>query len=99
MSAMEIIKNIPSYEKGKWYVYAILCDNGNLYKGFTDNLDRRYHEHLSGQGAKYTKQHKPIGLVYFEECYSKEDAISREKFIKSGSGREMLKNKLGGEKN
>ncbi|TEB12436.1 GIY-YIG nuclease family protein [Pelotomaculum propionicicum] len=94
---MNIIQNIPQGENGKWYVYIILCNNGSLYKGFTDDLERRYYQHLTGAGAKYTKQHKPIGLVYFEEYDKKEDAAAREKYFKSGTGREWLKNKLVGD--
>lgn len=77
-----------------WFVYVILCDDGSLYKGHTDNLERRYKEHCTGRGAKHTKLHKPIKVVYSETVLTIEDAVSREKYFKTGSGREWLKEKL-----
>lgn len=50
----------------KWYAYVILCDDGSLYKGHTDNLERRYHQHETGNGARHTKLHKPVKLIYYE---------------------------------
>lgn len=75
----------------KWYVYVILCDDGSLYKGHTDNLERRYNQHCSGQGAIHTRIHKPIKIVYYEELQTQTDAVTREKYFKSGSAREWLK--------
>ena len=76
---------------GKWYVYVLLCENGSLYKGHTQDIEKRYSQHLSGQGAEHTKKHKPTKFVYWEECESREDAVEREQFLKSGGGREWLK--------
>lgn len=78
-----------------WYTYVLLCDDGSLYKGFTDNLERRYQEHLSGNGSVHTKKHKPIKIAYYETFSTQKDALAREKYFKSGSGREWLKKKLG----
>ena len=74
-----------------WYVYVILCDDGSLYKGHTDALEHRYKEHCSGKGAAHTKLHKPTKMVYYEQLTSLEEAVAREKYLKSGSGREWLK--------
>ncbi|MDP3058247.1 MAG: GIY-YIG nuclease family protein [bacterium] len=77
-----------------WFVYVILCDNGSLYKGHTDDLERRYKEHCTGNGAKNTKLHKPIKMVYYERLDTIEEAVIREKYLKSGSGREWLKRRI-----
>lgn len=77
-----------------WYVYVLLCENGMLYKGFTDNPIRRFKEHKNGYGARYTSQNKPIALIYYEEYSSEQDAVKGEKKIKSGIGRERLKKYL-----
>lgn len=77
-----------------WFVYVILCDDGSLYKGHTDNLERRYKEHCNGRGAKHTKLHKPIKIVYYEQLETLEEAITREKYLKTGSGREWLKKEV-----
>ena len=79
-----------------WYAYVVLCDDGSLYKGHTNDLERRYKEHCSGQGAQHTKRHKPVRLAYYEEVATLEDAVAREKYFKSGSGREFIKEKIGG---
>ena len=77
-----------------FYVYVIKSEmDGRLYKGFTANLDQRIKEHNSGK-TKSTKAYIPWKLVYFEEFLKREDAIKREKYFKSGSGREFLKTKL-----
>jgi len=78
----------------KWYVYILLCDNGSLYKGFTNNLEQRYKKHLSGCGAEHTKKYKPIKIVYYEIFETEQEAAKREKFLKSGLDRAWLKEKL-----
>lgn len=75
---------------GNWYVYVLKCDDGSLYKGKTNNLDRRINEHLNGIGAEHTKKHKPLELVYTETFSTEQEALLREKYLKSGIGREWL---------
>ncbi len=72
-------------------VYVLTNKEGKLYKGITSDLNKRlwYHNNnLSG----YTKNKGPWKLVYKEEYSSKKTALIREKFLKSGKGRELLKN-------
>lgn len=55
----------------------------------TDNVIRRLKEH-NQEKNKYTKGRKPWKLVY-QECYkTKNEALEREKFLKSGQGRKLL---------
>ncbi|URN85631.1 GIY-YIG nuclease family protein [Acetobacterium wieringae] len=77
-----------------WFVYVILCDDGSLYKGHTDNLERRYKEHCSGNGAQHSRWHKPIKMVYYERLDTLEEAVKREKYLKTGVGREWLKKEV-----
>ena len=77
-----------------WFAYVILCNDGSLYKGHTDNLIRRYEQHCKGQGAVHTKRHPPIKIVYYEEFQSQAEAVAKEKYFKSGAGREWLKSHL-----
>ncbi len=35
-----------------FYTYVLLCDNGAYYKGFTNNLEHRYQQHVNGKGAR-----------------------------------------------
>lgn len=65
-----------------YYVYILECIDGSLYTGYTSNIQRRFQEHLSGRGAKYTKTHPPVRVAYFEQFSSKRDAMKRECEIK-----------------
>ena len=79
-------------ESGKWCAYVLLCDDGSLYKGKTNNFERRLKEHLSGNGAQHTRKHVPKKLVYIEYFDTEKEALEKEKYLKSGVGREWLKN-------
>ncbi len=85
------------WENDKWYTYVLLCNNGSLYKGFTHNLRNRWLRHIAGDGAAHTKKYKPLCVLYFEEFNSKNEAVQREKYFKSGSGREWLITKIAGD--
>ncbi|MCB2222434.1 MAG: GIY-YIG nuclease family protein [Bacteroidetes bacterium] len=77
-----------------YYVYVLKSQvDGRLYKGFTNNLERRIKEHNSGK-HKSTKAFKPWILVYNEIAEGREKARKREVYLKSGLGREFLKRKL-----
>ena len=91
-----LMTNPEPRDKGKecWFTYVIECEDGSFYKGLTDNLLRRYQQHCNGTGADYTKTHKPKQLYYWEMHYSKEAALQREKYLKSGAGREWFKKEV-----
>jgi putative endonuclease len=77
-----------------FYTYVLQSDiNGNLYKGSTENLDARIVQHNNGL-VNYTSKYRPWKLVYSEQFNSRAEAMAREKFFKSGKGREWLKQKL-----
>ena len=52
------------------------------YVGYTNNLKKRLDLHNSGKGAKFTRGRKWI-LIYKEKFKSKNEAISREYYIKN----------------
>ncbi len=64
--------------------------DGKRYIGMTSDLERRISEHNKGL-VKSTRKRKPLELIYTEEFLSKSEALSRDKFFKSGQGREFLK--------
>ncbi|MFY0603814.1 MAG: GIY-YIG nuclease family protein [Flavobacteriaceae bacterium] len=77
-----------------FFVYVIKSEkDGRLYKGFTTDLNRRLKEHNQGR-TKSTKGYVPWGLVYFEEVSTRSLAREREKFLKSGQGRDYLKENI-----
>ena len=72
-------------------VYVLRSDVDNKrYIGLTNNLERRINQHNSGK-VKSTKSRIPFKLIYFEEFESRSEAALREKFFKTGCGREFLK--------
>ncbi len=81
---------LPAPRPGIFFVYAIQCDNGSIYIGQTEDLTKRWQEHCVG-GVNWTKQHKPIEIVYWEEFQSREEAVKREHDLKTGFGRKWLK--------
>lgn len=73
-----------------FWVYILLCKDGSLYTGSTDNLEKRIALHQSGKGAKYTRGRGPFVLLYQEECASRSEALKREAAIKKLSRGEKL---------
>jgi putative endonuclease len=69
----------------KGYTYILLCEGDNLYTGSTRNIRRRFAQHLHGQGANFTRKHKPIKIVYLEEHGRIDHAFYREKQIQRWS--------------
>lgn len=64
------------------YTYILECKDGSLYTGWTNDLTQRVKAHNEGRGAKYTRSHRPVHLVYFESFATKEEALAREAAIK-----------------
>ena len=60
------------------YAYLLLCADGSLYAGWTNDLRRRLRAHNEGNGAKYTRARRPVRLAYAEAFATKEEAQSRE---------------------
>lgn len=75
----------------KYFTYILLTEQNTLYCGYTDDVEKRFQAHLEGKGAKYTRSHKPIKIVYQKEFETKSDAIKEERRIKKLSRFEKLK--------
>lgn len=77
-----------------YYVYVLQSEkDGRLYKGYTEDLKKRFSEHQRGK-VKSTNYYKPWKLVYYEAFLNKTDALKEERFLKSGKGKSTLKEKL-----
>jgi len=77
-----------------FYTYVLRSTiDGNLYIGFSNDLKSRIKDHNDGL-VKSTLPRKPLELVYYEACLSKEKAIKREKYFKTGFGRRYLKTRI-----
>ena len=77
-----------------FYVYVLRSktDSG-LYIGYSSNLRRRFASHASGKAAS-TVRRRPWRLIYYEAYLNEADALGRERYLKSGSGRRFLKVQL-----
>lgn len=75
----------------KYFTYILLTEQNTLYCGYTDDVEKRFQAHLEGKGAKYTRSHKPIKILYQKEFETKSDAMKEERRIKKLSRFEKLK--------
>jgi putative endonuclease len=66
-----------------YFCYMVRCNDGSYYTGWTLDPERRTKQHNSGKGAKYTRLHQPVELVYVEPQPDRETAMRRERSIKS----------------
>ncbi len=76
------MKRLSSAKKGISYCYILRCADGSFYTGWTNDLARRYRQHHSGNGGRYTRTHRPVTLVYFERQADSSAARKREVEIK-----------------
>lgn len=78
-----------------WTLYILKCNDGSLYTGITNNLEKRVSDHEAGNGAKYTRGRGPFKIVYQEKFDDRSNASKREFAIKKLSKSEkekLLKN-------
>ena len=76
-----------------FYVYVLINKDQRLYIGYTVNLIKRLKEHNQGLNFS-TKPYRPWELIYYEACKNVEDAMRREKYLKTNQGSRLLKRRL-----
>jgi putative endonuclease len=77
-----------------YYVYVLQnTATGRHYTGHSADLTQRVGQHNHGL-TKSTKNRGTWELVYQEECATRGEAMKRERYWKSGKGREELKRML-----
>jgi putative endonuclease len=64
------------------FVYIVRCADDTLYTGWAMDVTHRVAMHNAGRGARYTRMHGPVVLVYTEEVPTRSDALKREHAIK-----------------
>jgi putative endonuclease len=79
-----------------FYVYILEhTKDKSWYIGYTEDLKRRLKEHQSNKGSRTTSlKNGKYKLIYYEAYLNKTDALGREKYLKSGSGRKYLQKQL-----
>ena len=78
----------------KYFVYVIKSAEGYHYTGMTQDLDLRIKQHNNKTLSFWTKRGTNWKIIYVESFSYKSDALKREKWLKSGVGREFLKNSV-----
>ena len=77
-----------------YYVYVLrsMSDDG-LYIGYSANLRKRFAQHIDGRSFA-TSYRGPWKLIYYEGYVEQADALGRERYLKSGAGRRLLRKQL-----
>jgi len=86
--------DLPAPRPALFFVYAIRCDDDSIYIGQTEDLQRRWNQHLAGTAVEHTRKHRPLRLEHYEEHPSRREAVAREKWLKTGYGRKWLKREI-----
>ena len=75
-----------------FFVYIIVSEIKGLrfYVGLSEDFDRRLVEHNLGK-TKSTKAYVPWKIMFMEKFDKRLDAREREKYWKSGTGKERIK--------
>jgi len=76
----------------KYIVYVIKSSEDFRYTGMTEDLEERLNQHNNKTLSFWTKRGTDWKLIYKEEFNSKSEAMKREKWLKTGKGREFLNN-------
>ena len=77
-----------------YYVYFLKSIvNADLYIGSCENIEKRLQRHNGGL-VRSTKANRPWRLIGNEEYNSRSDAVRRERFLKTGQQRELLKKRF-----
>jgi putative endonuclease len=77
------------------FVYCLYSpSSGRTYVGRTSNLIGRIEAHNHPSNKGFTKRYQPWEIFYFEEFSTIEESSKREKYFKSGIGREFMQNQL-----
>jgi predicted GIY-YIG superfamily endonuclease len=66
-------------------VYILRCADGSYYVGSTQNINKRVEKHNKGSGSLWTRDRRPIELVYSETYADALSARRREAQIKHWS--------------
>lgn len=77
--------------KEDWVLYVLICSDGTLYTGVSNNLEKRLIVHNSGKGSKYTRSRLPCFISAKSSFYSRSACLKAEIRFKKLSRKEKLK--------
>lgn len=83
LNAIRQKKDVLMPNQTEYSVYILRCEDGSLYTGIARDVFLRFQKHVQGKGAAYTRSRKPVEIVFFEEGFSRSQALQREYQIKA----------------
>jgi putative endonuclease len=73
-------------------VYVLYSEKFNKhYTGFSSDFENRIKSHNELGNKDWTTKYRPWKMIYTEEFSDKSQAMKKEKWLKSGVGREFIK--------
>ena len=71
--------------------------NGRHYTGFTSRpIEKRLAEHNRGYPTGWSSRNRPFEVIHREMYDCEPEARARERFLKSGRGRDWLRGRVAG---
>ncbi|WP_420137270.1 GIY-YIG nuclease family protein [Sphingomonas sp.] len=68
-----------------FWAYVLRCSDGSYYTGHSDDLQQRIAQHHAGEVAGYTRDRRPVTLLWSAEFPTREEALAAELQIKNWS--------------
>ena len=78
-----------------YYTYVLQSEvDHQFYVGYSKDLIKlRFERHNNGY-IESTKDRRPLKLIYYEACLTRQDALQREKYLKTWHGKQYLAKRL-----
>jgi len=76
-----------------YFTFLRSAKNFGFYAGSTKDLKLRFQQHLK-RSVESTRHRRPLRLICYEACLEQDDAIRREKYLKTYHGKMFLRRKL-----
>ena len=77
-----------------YHIYVLISNADNqFYVGFTNDLKTRLDSHAKGN-VESTRNRRPLRLVYYEGCLNRDDALKRERYLKTTWGKRYIRNRI-----
>jgi putative endonuclease len=67
---------------GSWMTYLLLCADGKIYCGVTNDMEKRLNAHNSGVASRFTRARLPVTLLATSRAMGKAEAFRLESRIK-----------------
>lgn len=68
-----------------WSVYVLRCNDGSLYCGISNDVEKRVRTHNAGKGSRYVRSRRPAQLVCLWDVGTKSEALKAEHRFKKRS--------------